>query len=445
MSKAREYELTGRGWIGAGILLLIAVIVAIGATNRCLDGGDIPPPAHPTRDLSQSIATVSTDYDLDVVGEVVDNCERLGLPPTLCLGVVFQEGGLVRSLWPSAIGDGGESCGPLQINKIHWTDDKQCSYWFDVTRSFDLMGSRWQWAFDRQGGWGYWQTDPVNFLRWFAPDAQGSIGWSYNLALTNLTLADGAYADYLTQPPIVNEGADPCTVAQALNELVNQQLGVTSEIDESTFLANLARIQSNGHPIGSAYSQLAQRLLNHRNAVQGLAEAIQYEAWLLCPPTSQPIEHLPVDAALTQPFGITPFVQANPGLYRIPPGHSGLDFGAGAGTPIRALRSGTVVYAGWRNYYGQPVNDGTGYGLVVAVEEGANVWWYAHQSRIDVAVGQQITSGQQLGLVGSTGRSTGAHLHFELRQNGNVIDPLPFLGWTPAIAVAPEGEELPHD
>lgn len=451
-NKAREYELTPLSWIiiwFAAIILGLLSLALIASNTSIEDslpivGDDIPPKAHPARDLSKSIATVSTDYDMDVVGEVITECERIGLPPTLCLGVVFQEGGLVRDLWPNAIGDGGESCGPLQINKIHWTNTKQCEYWFDIGRSFDLMGSRWKWAFNKNGGAASWTANPVDFLKRFAPDAQGSIGWSTGLAQTNLSLADGAYASYLRNAEETT-GADPCEVSDALKQLGNQQLQVAAQIDETTFLANLARIQSGGHPIGTAYTQLANRLATHHSQVTGLAQAILYEAEILCPSPPAVAGRFPVDASLTQSYGITPFVQANPGLYVVPPGHSGLDFGAPYGDTVRALRSGVVTYAGWRNYYGQAVNDGTGFGMTVAVSEGGNVWWYAHLSRIDVIVGQEVNAGQTVGLVGSTGRSTGPHLHFELRQNGVVSDPTPFLGWKPSILAAAEGEELPHD
>jgi len=95
--------------------------------------------------------------------------------------------------------------------------------------------------------------------------------------------------------------------------------------------------------------------------------------------------------------------------------HTGIDISAPSGVPIRASRSGRVIYAGWR----------TGYGLLVIVDHGDG-WetWYGHCSRINVRVGQYVAQGEIVGRVGSTGRTTGSHLHFEIRNNGNPVDPL---------------------
>lgn len=98
--------------------------------------------------------------------------------------------------------------------------------------------------------------------------------------------------------------------------------------------------------------------------------------------------------------------------------HHGVDMSAPTGTPIRSFADGTVTFAGPRG----------GYGNVVIVEH-ANGYEtrYAHQSAIDVAVGQRIRAGEVVGRVGSTGQSTGPHLHFELRHHGESMDPAPYL------------------
>ena len=96
--------------------------------------------------------------------------------------------------------------------------------------------------------------------------------------------------------------------------------------------------------------------------------------------------------------------------------HTGVDFSAPTGTPVAAARSGRVVDAGW---------DSGGYGYVVSIEHGWGVrTLYAHLSRVQVRVGQRVAGGAQIGLVGSTGHSTGPHLHFEVRLRGAAIDPL---------------------
>jgi murein DD-endopeptidase MepM/ murein hydrolase activator NlpD len=95
--------------------------------------------------------------------------------------------------------------------------------------------------------------------------------------------------------------------------------------------------------------------------------------------------------------------------------HPGVDIPAARGTPVAAARSGSVVFTGWGGSYGNLV--------VVAHSRGVETW-YAHLRRIDVAVGQWVRRGTAVGRVGSTGRSTGPHLHFEVRVRGAVTDPL---------------------
>jgi murein DD-endopeptidase MepM/ murein hydrolase activator NlpD len=98
--------------------------------------------------------------------------------------------------------------------------------------------------------------------------------------------------------------------------------------------------------------------------------------------------------------------------------HEGIDIAAALGTPIHAAASGTVIHAGWLGGYGNLVVVDHGDGLATA---------YAHASAILVAVGQQVSQGDTLSLVGSTGNSTGPHLHFEVRVNGSAVDPLLYL------------------
>lgn len=98
--------------------------------------------------------------------------------------------------------------------------------------------------------------------------------------------------------------------------------------------------------------------------------------------------------------------------------HSGMDFKGPHGLPILAAASGKVTYAGWKSGYGKAVEITHGNGLMTR---------YAHLSRIDVTAGQRIEQGLKLGAMGSTGRSTGTHLHFEVRLNGRAMNPRPFL------------------
>ena len=98
--------------------------------------------------------------------------------------------------------------------------------------------------------------------------------------------------------------------------------------------------------------------------------------------------------------------------------HTGLDLAAPQGAAVAATSPGTVVVAGWCGGYGQCVTIDHGGGVLTL---------YGHLSRIDVAQGQAISQGQSIGLVGSTGRSTGPHLHYEVRINGQAVDPSAYL------------------
>ena len=119
------------------------------------------------------------------------------------------------------------------------------------------------------------------------------------------------------------------------------------------------------------------------------------------------------DIDTTSGFG----VRIDPFLGR-PAMHTGLDFRGNTGDPIRATASGTVVTAGWSG----------GYGKMVEIDHGNELSTrYGHLSEIDVTVGQTVKIGQIIGRLGSTGRSTGPHLHYETRIDDTAVDPQKFL------------------
>jgi murein DD-endopeptidase MepM/ murein hydrolase activator NlpD len=115
----------------------------------------------------------------------------------------------------------------------------------------------------------------------------------------------------------------------------------------------------------------------------------------------------PASGPVTSPFG-----------FRWGRMHEGIDIGASYGSAIHAAASGTVIYCGWES----------GYGNLTVIDHGGNLATaYGHQSSIAVACGQQVSQGQVIGYVGSTGHSTGPHLHFEVRINGAPVDPMGYL------------------
>ncbi|GAA2502241.1 LysM peptidoglycan-binding domain-containing M23 family metallopeptidase [Streptomyces gobitricini] len=122
----------------------------------------------------------------------------------------------------------------------------------------------------------------------------------------------------------------------------------------------------------------------------------------------------PVDAGVTTPYRAS-------GSSWSSGYHTGVDFSASSGTTVKAVGAGTVVSAGWSGAYGNEV--------VIQHTDGTYSQ-YAHLSSLSVSSGQSVSGGQQIGLSGSTGNSTGPHLHFEIRTSpsyGSDIDPLAYL------------------
>jgi murein DD-endopeptidase MepM/ murein hydrolase activator NlpD len=105
-------------------------------------------------------------------------------------------------------------------------------------------------------------------------------------------------------------------------------------------------------------------------------------------------------------------------FFRRPAMHTGLDFRGDSGDPVRATAAGTVAQAGWNGGYGKLIEIDHGNGLSTR---------YGHLSEILVREGQSVKAGQTIGRIGSTGRSTGPHLHYETRNDGDAVDPNKFL------------------
>jgi septal ring factor EnvC (AmiA/AmiB activator) len=118
----------------------------------------------------------------------------------------------------------------------------------------------------------------------------------------------------------------------------------------------------------------------------------------------------PCDGEITSPFGYRDD-PLNPGTTRF---HSGIDIGASEGTAVACGGNGVVISAGWNGGYGNCVIVDLGNGISAV---------YAHLSAINVSSGEIVSAGQTVGAVGSTGNTTGAHLHFEIRQYGTAISP----------------------
>lgn len=118
----------------------------------------------------------------------------------------------------------------------------------------------------------------------------------------------------------------------------------------------------------------------------------------------------PVSGNITSRFGANESIRDHT--------HKGMDIAAPNGTPIKAAADGTVTYSGWMS----------GYGNLIIISHGNGIQtYYGHCSKLEAGVGKKVSAGDVIAKVGSTGNSTGNHLHFEIRKNGSQINPQKYL------------------
>jgi murein DD-endopeptidase MepM/ murein hydrolase activator NlpD len=139
------------------------------------------------------------------------------------------------------------------------------------------------------------------------------------------------------------------------------------------------------------------------------------------------LKTLPVDAPLFHYRETSPFGPRVDPVNRREGFHPGVDLAAPYGTPVYATAPGIVTFAGWEGGYGKIVRIDHGHGLSTG---------YAHLHRYTVVVGEKVAAGAVIGYIGTTGRSTGPHLHYEVRLNGEVVNPAAFLALGYEIAPA---------
>jgi murein DD-endopeptidase MepM/ murein hydrolase activator NlpD len=210
-----------------------------------------------------------------------------------------------------------------------------------------------------------------------------------------------------TQNDITNQLADVIAQIQAAqNDVANQAPDVTAALAALLESQTQDLVQrSNQAAWTAAHIGAGQAMLTH----------------LL--PIGKPIAGLSLSwpmagARVTQLFGPTDFL-LEPPLGKYPHFHAGLDMAAPFGTTVMAAADGVVVAVGHTR---------VGYGNYVVIAHGGGVMTlYGHLLETNVEVGNKVYRGQRVGLEGSTGWSTGAHVHFELRVNDSVVDPLPYL------------------
>lgn len=193
--------------------------------------------------------------------------------------------------------------------------------------------------------------------------------------------------------------------------LITQQLQVQKaeiETQAESQKELVARLNSDRQALEAAEERLER---DSNNIAALIRERLNTSRGIIIQGTG--IFSLPSGGRLTSGFGYR--VHPILGYRRF---HAGIDFGAPHGSTIRAADSGTVIFAGWYGGYGRSVIIDHGSGLTTL---------YAHASEIYVSEGQGVERGQAIAAIGSTGLSTGPHLHFEVRRNGDPVNPLEYL------------------
>jgi len=195
-----------------------------------------------------------------------------------------------------------------------------------------------------------------------------------------------------------------------LQQARNAQAAARSQVaaEAATEQALLARVQSQK----TAY--LAQVNQLERESGQIAFDLSRRQSGQTAPPARHGVLSYPVaNPVITSSFGY----RTHP-IYGDRRLHAGIDLAANVGTPVFAAAAGTVVSAGWMS----------GYGYTVVIDHGgALATLYAHNSVLMVSAGQQVNRGQRISSAGSTGNSTGPHVHFEVRVKGTPVDPMNYL------------------
>lgn len=197
-------------------------------------------------------------------------------------------------------------------------------------------------------------------------------------------------------------------IALLMEELQAQKAEYEQQAETQEEL--IGRLRSDRKALEAAEDQLARDSANIAGLIRQRLNALSRSRIVV---RGTGIFSIPSDGRLTSSFGYR--VHPILGYRRF---HAGIDFGASYGSPIRAADRGVVIFSGW---YG-------GYGRTVIIDHGNNITtMYAHTSQVYVQEGQTVERGQAIAAVGSTGLSTGPHLHFEVRRGGEPVNPLNFL------------------
>jgi murein DD-endopeptidase MepM/ murein hydrolase activator NlpD len=274
---------------------------------------------------------------------------------------------------------------------------------------------------------------------------------SYQLIAFALIMALVAWSSYAVarivapaSAPVIISGSDRADYSAKLAELTaeterrvleieQRQLALAAaledaDIDQASlrrlgFLPSADKRDGRGGPLENAGNATFKSLFNSWKKLDSLQDGV------ISVPSDKPVK----TAAFTSGYGVRsdPF-KGGAAM------HAGIDLSGPVGTPIYATADGVVTESGY--------NSG-GYGNLVKIEHGRGIETrYGHLSAIGVRKGQRVTRGQLIGRMGSTGRSTGSHLHYEVRIDGRAVNPIPFMKSTDyVLAMQKKANAMPME
>jgi len=253
------------------------------------------------------------------------------------------------------------------------------------------------------------------------------VGWS---AFSAAQLVAGKAADKVMVSPYSAQIAKLAAETDRRVKLVEQRqlalaAALRAEDIDADALKRLGFLPANGGGVGGPLDSgkgdpTFKQLFNNWKKLETLAGGA------IAIPSEKPVK----TAEFTSAFG----VRSDP-FRRGAMMHAGIDLAGPVGTPIHATAEGTVVRAGW--------NSG-GYGNLVEIDHGRGIITrYGHLSKINVREGERVSRGEVIGKMGSTGRSTGSHLHYEVRIDDRPVNPIPFMRSTDYLVAMKKAGNAP--
>ena len=227
--------------------------------------------------------------------------------------------------------------------------------------------------------------------------------------------AESLRARYIRLQSTVNQTNEQLATLQNFAEQVSVAYGIKQKLEGPADLVSEARLTPTMSETVAEYDYLrssAIRRIASSHSASPLKPTMVPAGW-------------PVDGPLASGYGVRPDPFSGEGAY-----HTGIDIASQMGTKVKVTADGTVIQAGFGAFTG-------GYGCLVVVDHGNGYQtYYAHLSRASVMPGQEIRQGDIVGEVGSTGRSTGPHLHYEVRVGSAPVNPYHFLNKPVAVQAA---------